>query len=286
MADQKDIQADKAEVPIESEPTVEDSPSSEQIEDKGTQAEVSVEEKSDQGKAFAAMRKEIADLKSQLETRTQVGTPPQPTPSYIPQTTPTYVDINQYVDPQSGEFNAQAYNQAVNSAIANQGQYNQAALNQNLDFAQTQMAYPALDPNSDTYDPEFEEAVAAKYHLLNAIQGKPITLREVAKDISQKRARDQKKEEAKIEEEHTKTAEEKTIASQETPGQSASGAREAQARLEEVEEDAELRARTRGLIGDAFNGKRLSEDQQLEATVKRLQKIPWVKPEEPETSGA
>lgn len=287
MAD-KDIQADKPEIPVEPEPSVEDSPSS----DTGStskQAELP-EDRSEQGKAFAAMRKEIADLKAQVQTRDNLA-PPQtqninPQTASTPQQTPAYVDINQYIDSATGEFNAQSYNQAVNQLIDSQNQYYNQQLNLGIDFAQAQMAFPELDPYSEKYDPIFAQEVAQKHYYQTVGLGQQASIRQIAKEMQQQMNKDQKKEEAKIEAETQEVTAEKELASQETPGQSAQGVQQAQTRLDEAEEEAELVAKTRGLKGDSFTGKRYSEEQQLEATVERLKKVPWVRPqEEQETAG-
>jgi len=271
-------QADKQ--PTVEEPTVpavEDSPSSEKKEIQ-SQSEVS-EEISEQNRAFAQMRQEIKELKTQLEEANklipQPEVPQYQTPSY---TTSTYVDINKYIDPNTGEVNIQEYNQAVNAAFANQVNYNQNFITQEVDIAQVRLAYPQLDETSDQYDPDFAEEVASR-HWYRTSLGQKVSLRQIAKEIITKIQKNQQKEADKIIVETAQVNAEKQVASLETPAQSSSAARTAQTRLEEEEEDEELKYQTRGLKGDVFSGQRYSERQQVEAAVKRLQKIPWKKEE-------
>lgn len=277
-----DTKADKTAVVEEPQSgVVEDSPSSE-IEQPVMgleQPEVS-EKVSDQAKAFAQMRQEIKELKSQLTDRTQLAPANEVYPSTDPYFQSPYVDVNQFIDQTTGEFDARRYNLAVNQTIASQAQYNQQAITQEVDFVQAKMAFPTLDATSEEFDPDFEEEVAARYHYLNFVQGKQIPLKQIAKTILQKRQKDMKQEETKLNAEVEKVTAEKEFASQQTPGQSASAARAAQSRQEGLAEEEELKNRTRGLTGDVFSGRRYSQEQQLEATVERLKKIPWIKEEE------
>lgn len=258
--------------------TVVEEPQQEVVEDSPSSKEPQVQEQTDvseneQAKAFAQMRQEIKELKTQLVEAKKINTSPKVDQTFTP--APTYVDVNQFIDPTTGEFNASAYNQAVNTTIANQTVYSQQVINQEVDFAQAQIIYPSLDSTSDQYDPDFAEEVAAR-HFYQTSLGKEVSVKQIAREVAARRAKEVKKETAKIEAEMAEVNTQKEIASLETSSQSASAARAAQTRMEEEADVEELRYRTRGLKGDAFSGQRYSEQEQLNATVERLKNIPVI----------
>ena len=158
------------------------------------------EEPTDQAKAFQSQRQEIKRLKEQLEDKKRRESAfSQFKTSYSPteyQKAETQVDINNYVDPNSGQFQAYAYNQAVNKIIdGNRRQSNQTAANtarETYDELRMKDKYPETDPESEAFDPDFEEAVARRYYWELA-NGKTSSLVKLADMEAKLRGKEAKK---------------------------------------------------------------------------------------------
>lgn len=174
----------------------------------------SFEQPSEQGKAFAEMRHEIKELKKQLEDKKrQQSVFEQIKPSYNPAdvlASNQQVDIRKYTDPVTGEFQADAYNQAVNQRFESTQRQSQYIASQvaaeTFDEVRAKEKYPQLDTNTEVYDQEFERKVAAQY-FFEKYQGKQPSILKIAENEAKTYFRDdakvQKETAQKIKEELT-----------------------------------------------------------------------------------
>lgn len=171
-----------------------------------------------------------------------------------------YVNINQYVDPNTGEFDAQSYNQAVNSRI-HQLEQRISQTDQERDEREAREAVPQLNPNDkDNYDPDFEERVAERW-LYQNYKGNSVTLKEIALDLSKRENSTTKKARQQGAQQAMESLSEKEQASLDVAPQTSARARQAQSQ----EERAQLRGRVRS--GD-------------EAALTRIMsRIPWASTE-------
>lgn len=218
----------------------------------------------EQARSFQEMRLEIKRLKEEKKAREKAKSALEevtPTPSPMA-STQTDVDINKFVDPETGALDAVSYGRAVNEAIqkgvAQAHRAATSATQQQLEQADAFRAYPALDPESDEYDSDFDEEVAAR--LLHARYiGSKVSLRQLAEKVAAK----YQKTAVKAKEEGAKQAIEslsvKEQASLETARQTSASARQEQSESEKQS----LRERVKS--GD--------ED----ALAQRISRVPWTK---------
>lgn len=142
---------------------------------------------SEQGRAFAEMRHRIKELEKQVEERQARQSlfdqlKPQYTPDQVQQAQKG-VDINQYIDPSTGQFQAYTYNQAVNARLEAMRREAQVTANQavarQLDEMKAKEKFPELDPDGDQFDPVFEKKVASQY-FFELYQGKEPSILKIA----------------------------------------------------------------------------------------------------------
>jgi hypothetical protein len=118
-------------------------------------------DKGEQGRAFAEMRRKIKDLEEQVEGAKTRQSSFEQIRNIAPQPQYMQVDPNQFVDPQ-GNFNRSAYDIAVQRAnfYNNQVSSRMAAetVEYKLDEWKARQKHPALNTNH-----KFERAVAAEY---------------------------------------------------------------------------------------------------------------------------
>lgn len=130
-------------------------------------------------KAFAEMRNQIKELREQLSQREEA---PVETNFNVPAN--TRVDVNNYYDQQTGDFDAIAYQNAVAEEAR------MVARQEVEDFRQTQEAYidyPELNPTGKSFDKKFFQATRGT--LLDSMvrpseYGKQLTLKEAAEFVS------------------------------------------------------------------------------------------------------
>ncbi|MFZ5845669.1 MAG: hypothetical protein ACOY0S_04340 [Patescibacteria group bacterium] len=210
----------------------------------------------EQARAFQEMRQEIKRLKEERAERAKnedylrEAMPPSAPAA------PPAVDINRFINPDTGEFDADGFNRA-HEARYQALRAEMLSLKQDLDEREARLKHPELDK-----DKQFEEEVA-KTWLWENYRGNPVSFSQVAAKIKETRA----KTVVASEEEGAKKAMEalsaKEQASLEVSPQTSAAARKEQSEAE----DQALRGRTRG-----------GDDQAL---AQRMAKIPWVKrPEE------
>jgi hypothetical protein len=118
------------------------------------------EDKSEQGRAFAEMRRKIKDLESEVEEKKARQSSFDQLKQFTPQPQYVQVDPNRFVDTQ-GNFNQPAYDQAVQQAnLHNQTvsrQQAESAVDYKLSEWTARQKHPALNTNR-----KFERAVASE----------------------------------------------------------------------------------------------------------------------------
>lgn len=193
--------------PVEEERTqpTDDSVSAEKP-DKTPEEEGGESEESDVDRNWKAIREENKRLKQELESR-------QSGKGVLDELRPQYseaqyaraqesVDINNYVDPTTGQFQAHAYNQAIENALSQRTAQAEAKASQTARQAVDEMIakqkYPQLDPNSTEYDREFESRVAAQYYFEFAKTGTFPSLQQLAERESQYSSRSAKGVEKRV----------------------------------------------------------------------------------------
>lgn len=145
------------------------------------------QDQSEQAKAFQTMRRKLKELEVQVsEKKRRQSVFEELKPSSVSQNVPTAsapIDVNQFIDPSTGQFNAHEYNAAVNRAIESarrEAHYTASqTVNQTIDENRAREKFPQLDPNSDQFDASFEEKVASRY-FFDLYRGKNPTLSKIA----------------------------------------------------------------------------------------------------------
>lgn len=148
------------------------------------------DEPNEQARAFQRLRQEKKRLQEQLrekERRQSVFDELKPSYSQVEvQQAQSRVDINNFVDPATGQFQAHRYNEAVNTLIERNRRVAQQTASesaqQTYDEMRAKEKYPQLDPSSDQYDREFEGRVASQYFFDLYRGNKPSILRLAEKE--------------------------------------------------------------------------------------------------------
>lgn len=149
------------------------------------------------GKAFQEMRKRTKELEAklkELETKAApVAEEREPVANPFFENQPTYVgnnqpDVNQFIDPNTGEFDAVSYTRFVNDNATRAAA--ETARQQVEEYRQTQEAYssyPELNPEAKEFDTDFYRATRGL--LLdsmvrpNEYNGKTLTLKQAADQV-------------------------------------------------------------------------------------------------------
>ena len=215
----------------------------------------------EQRKAFQRMRHEIDSLKEEAKARQKSQAAfdvlkPRPRP-----VSAQGIDINQYVDADTGTVDMGAYNTAVNQLIQQahvDSAQAAATVEERLDEQNARRSVPQLDLDSKEYDAEFEKDVAARY-LFEKFNGNNVTMTQIAKELGKKYS----KATTKASEDGAKEALER-LSAREQAALAANSQSGGQARSQQSAGDTEeLRSRTR--FGDE------------RAMTERMSRIPWVK---------
>jgi hypothetical protein len=210
----------------------------------------------EQRRAFQEQRLEIKRLKEEKQARLKNESAfnvfrPQAQPGQVG------VNIDNYRDPITGEYNLGAYNQAVNAAlqqtVAVAQQANQS-VDERLDEYQARNRHPELFD-----DPEAEEEIASRY-LYYKMSGKNVTISDIADSVAKKYSKAVSKAEKIGAEKALEQVSPKEQAALQAAAQNSNPARASQS-----QDDLErLRQMSRGR--DSF-----ADD----AIVARLKSIPW-----------
>jgi len=179
----------------------------------------------EQAKAFQEMRRRIKELEEQVgEKKARQSAFDQLKPKYSPdqiQQAKEQVDINKFIDPTTGQFQAHLYNEAVNKTIdatRREAQFTASqTVAQSMDEARAKDKYPALDPESEEFNRDFEESVASKY-FFQLYQGKNPSIYKIASKEAKVFVKDIKK----VEQETTQKVKEQ-LTEKEQAALSASG---------------------------------------------------------------
>lgn len=128
-----------------------------------------------QREAFIKMRQELRDLKKSKEEKSSslddIELPEELVSGLSEQITPD-TNVNTIIN--QLEFTKKAAIEAMRET---------QQLRQEREFADTFKEFPQLDPNSETFDPNFDRLVADKYHLLIR-QGERISPVEAARQVN------------------------------------------------------------------------------------------------------
>lgn len=138
----------------------------------------------EQRRAFQAMRQELKQLKEETKARSKSESAfnvfkPQPTANLADP-----VRVEDYSDPMTGEINRPAYNAALEARQARlDASRAQSSVQDQLDEYQARAKHPELFA-----DPEAEEEIASRWYF-NRIQGKPVTVSDIADSVARKYSR-------------------------------------------------------------------------------------------------
>jgi len=205
VKDEGEIETPALDSPSEGQQTFSDDPESsaekpENLTQDTEELSPEFDPKSEQGKKFAEMRHEIKKLKEQVgerESRRSAFDQLKPSPTandiaYAQQR----LDIQRFVDPNTGEFQADAYNRAVEQKLdenrAISAKTAERAAHQTFDELKAKEKYPQLDVTSPSYDGDFDEAVASRYYFQLA-QGKTPSILSLAQQEARWRGQEDKK---------------------------------------------------------------------------------------------
>lgn len=124
-------------------------------------------------RAFQEMRKELKALKEERQTREQSESAFDALRA--PQAT-QQVDVNQYVNPNTGEIDWATYNAAIQATARQQASME---VREQLDEHDARTKYPEVFSNR-----ALEEEVAAKY-LYNKLRGQNVSVTQIAAQVSE-----------------------------------------------------------------------------------------------------
>lgn len=173
-----DETTDSAEKPVETPEATDEPEEAEEVQDE-----------SPDRKAFQKMRQEVKRLKGQLEERKHRESVFSTLKPQTPPLTPVdqQLNYNNYVDPQTGAFNQEAYNkdyariqQEQQAMIAQQNLQQQTY--ETIDEMRAKDKYPQLDPENESYNAEFERRVAAEWFLQKYMGQRPSLLKIAAEE--------------------------------------------------------------------------------------------------------
>ena len=199
----------------------------------------------EQSRAFQEQRLEIKRLKEELEgKRKKESAFDSLRPSFTPQQISSgqeRVDINNFIDPTTGEFQAHAYNEEVNRAILQQSavaaQKAQIASQQAIDERLAREKFPQLDPSSPEFDQEFENRVASQY-FYEYYKGNDPSIVNIASRESKMTVK-----QAKALEKQTAEATRQQLSKKEQAGLSAEGTSQPNATTSQRLKDLQVRSR-------------------------------------------
>jgi hypothetical protein len=219
----------------------------------------------EQAKAFQEMRvknktleDELKSLKSERENRAERSSAMErivPQKSVRVEPTPS---VNNFVNKETGEFDAQGYDNAMNARIQSL-EANLAAERSRNDEELAKTLHPELDPNSDKYDAAFDREVAKEW-TFEMMNGKNVTFQQIANRLKAERNKASKAQQVADEKDSKESLAKKEQASMDVSAQTSSSARQEM----NAEEYARLRQLTRESKGDSNL-----------AVAARLSKIPW-----------
>lgn len=246
-AEQKAVEPETTQV--ESPPT-EAQPTEEQTTVTTEESDVSQTMSEEQRRAFQEMRLENKRLREETEARKKSESAFD---VFRPQPQPLGIDPNQFIDPNTGERNEYAYQQAI---ARNARAEAQSATKDELDEYQARQKHPELFS-----DPEAEEEIAGLY-FFNKARGNNVSVSQIAERVAKRYQKAVTKAE-KIGAEKILTE----VSPKEQAALAASSPTSSPARQAQSDEDLErLRQQSRG------RG-RASE----EAVAQRMKNIPWSK---------
>lgn len=146
----------------------------EEVSDDSQDGEESDSMTEEQRKAFQRMRLENKRLKEEMEAR---GKTENAFNAFKPQAQPGTVDINKFVDPNTGAVDWNGYNQAINTqARATAAETVQEQIDEN----NARQKYPEVFA-----DPDLEEAVAGQW-FASKLNGKDVSITEIAGKVAKK----------------------------------------------------------------------------------------------------
>lgn len=216
----------------------------------------------EQQEAFQKMRQEIKAKEEQVKTlEEQLNSRVSAEKSFnevLPRIQEQPADLGRYTNPITGEMDMVSYNRDIQSQIESTRQqaYSAGLQAQSLiEEYDAKKAFPELDPDSKTFDPNFEKAVASQYWF-DKQMGKSVSIKGTASELTK-----WWKKEVQAAEAAGAAAAEVALSEKERASLAADGQSSKVAESVSATEDLEsLRQRTR--VGDD------------EAIVKRLKNIP------------